>query len=290
MFKPCGGVPDLLIQPVPFDERLPETAANLRPCAVAIASLDSHSAAMKSAFRRDRRLLEIPIILVSPILLDQRETGPDRGLGMSPAAERIFANTLMKTLSPTWTLKRMIGNGAAGHSGRLQEVGAATLLETLSENGFTGAVRFNGPMGETSVGLDRGGPVWAFSGGAVKAIGREAFTSLFYWRTGDFTVTARKLVELPNIQCGMTGLLDDVFEEVNRRAAVAATRIATDLPLRLGRPMEEEDLEVLSNNVKLVVALADEGMKPSELVATSGLAEDECSEILANLVAMGVAL
>jgi serine/threonine protein kinase/CheY-like chemotaxis protein len=290
MFKPGGGIPNLLVQPVPFDDRLPETAANLRPCAVAIASLDTRAAAMKAAFRRDRRLLEIPIIMVSPILLDQKELAADGGLGMSPAAERIFAGTIKKTLSPTWTLRRVLRYKNETHSGRLQDVGAATLLESLAEIEFTGEVRLRGPFGEVSIGLERGGPACAFSEGAVRAAGREAFGSVFFWRTGDFTVSSRPLVEPANLQGGMTGLLDEAFDLVNNRIEVAALRAGADAPLKLSRHMEEDDLDLLSGNVKLIVALADEGLRPAELIKISGLVEDEAKEILTTLLALGAVM
>ena len=77
---------------------------------------------------------------------------------------------------------------------------------------------------------------------------------------------------------------------MNSRLAGAHIRMRADMPLRLTRPIDDADLETLSNNVKLVVALADEHLQPQELIAMAGLDESESREILASLLALGVIL
>ena len=290
IFRPGEGLPDFLVQPVRFDARLPETAAHLRPCAVAVAALDTRAAEMKKQFRADRRISEIPLILVSPILLSDRDQGTERGLGMSPVSERIFANTLRKTLSPTWMLRKMVAKGVEHYSGKLGEIGPATLLESVSEQGFGGLVFFEGPFGSASIVLDKGAPVSAAAAGALRAQGREAFVSVMYWRAGRFILSAKAPAGIPNLASGMTGLLDEAYDEVNSRLAGAHIRTRADMPLRLARPIDDADLETLSNNVKLVVALADEHLQPQELIAMAGLDESESREILASLLALGVIL
>jgi CheY-like chemotaxis protein len=290
IWRPGDGLPDFLVQPVAFDDRLPETAANLKPCAVAIKSLDVRGSEMKKTFKNDRRLSEIPLILVSPILSAGAPEGDERGLGLSLAAQKVFANTMRKTLSPTWTLRRMTAKGIESYHGTLREIGPATLLETLSDRAFTGTLSLEGPFGASSVALERGAPVSATCRGALRAQGREAFISLMYWRAGRFSISARSAAGTPNLAGGMTGMLDEAFSEVNSKIAGAQIRLHAAMPLKLSRQLDDADLETLSSNVKLVVALADEQMQPSELVSMSGLAEAETTEILTSLIAMGVVI